>query len=376
MDLGSDMFAEKGFMMKLDTSKHLLGVRNGVIDLRTGKLRQALPEDMVCRELEVEYDENMDTAFIDNLILTIQAEDEEMAKYMQKLLGYGLTGEVCEEIFVFFTNGGRNGKGVLLKPIEDLMNNTGFYVQANMGLIVKRSVSNIDAERAKLHGSRFLIFNELLPGDMINLDDFKALSGGDSLPAAAKYGAPFSIQPQYLPLCATNTMPELPLVDVATAQRVIAIEFPVTFVDLSPEESATKYVRQRDNTLKAQMQRHKAELLRWLVKGAVAWYREGGWKRNAPKKVADYTQQYLNDQDDIETCLRREFERGFGFKVSTAEALSRYNETADEPLKIKELIGKMASKGIKKKPSRVEGYSGTVQCFIGIRLKEQDEDSE
>lgn len=176
-----------------------------------------------------------------------------------------------------------------MNSLEELLMNTGYYVQGHMGLMVDRRVSNIDAERAKLQGSRLLIFNELKPGDIVNLDDFKALSGGDGLPAAAKYGAPFTIQPQYLPLCATNTMPALPLVDVATAERVIVVEFPVSFIDLEAGETATVYRRQRDNDLKNKMKEKGEELLRWLVKGAMMWYASGGLKRSAPEKVKAFT---------------------------------------------------------------------------------------
>ena len=369
LSMGQDLFAEAGFSMKLDAQKNLLGVNNGVVDLRTGCLRKADPEDMVCREIDVNFDSDVDVSFISNMIGQIMAEDSEMISYLQKLLGYGLTGEVCEEIFVFFNAGGRNGKSVLLNAIEDLMRNSGFFIDGNMGLLVDRRVANMDAERAKIFGSRFLIFNELKPDDIISLDNFKALSGGDNLPAAAKYGAPFSIIPYHLPICATNSMPILPIVDIATAQRVVVIEFPVTFVQLESGEEPSRFRRQRDNDLKRKLADHKQALLTWLVRGATDWYRCGGLKQNAPDCVKRFTNSYLQDQDDIEEFLTQYYVRRDGKHEPTSQVLSLYNSTHDTQLKAGQISTKMAAKNIKKASGRIPEKQGTVMCFHGIQLK-------
>lgn len=370
--VGIDMFSHKNFSQKLDTRKNLIGVKNGVIDLRTGHLRDAVPEDMICRDLNVEYDESADTTFIHNFIRDIMADDEEMVDYIQKLLGYAITGEINEEVFVFLTSSGRNGKSMLINSIEELMRDTGFFIQGNTGLIVDRRVSNIDAERAKLNGSRIVVFNELKPGDTLSLDDFKTLSGGDPIVAAAKYGAPFSILPSHLPICITNHMPKLPIVDIATAERCIVIEFPVTFVEIAQGDAPSKFRRSRDNDLKRKISDRKVELLRFLVDGAMEWYAHGALKRDAPDKVKKFTKQYLNDQDDIDKFIEAKLIVGEKLREPSLNVLAAYNAMFDKQISSEDLAAKLATKGFRKKYAKILGTSKSAMCYIGFKLQQQD----
>ena len=107
--MGGEMYYERDFEARLDSIPHLLGVANGVVDLRTGELRARRPEDMLCNVLGVAYDATAESGWVQKLTTATMADDEEMAQYLQKLLGYGISGEVSEEIFVVFTAGGRNG---------------------------------------------------------------------------------------------------------------------------------------------------------------------------------------------------------------------------------------------------------------------------
>jgi len=112
------MFRDDNFIHLLDSKPHLLGVKNGVVDLRTGELRARLPEDMIFTVIDVTFDPEASDALIRSTVLSAMADDVEMATYIQKLLGYGCTGEVCEEIFPVFTGSGRNCKGVLVKAVH------------------------------------------------------------------------------------------------------------------------------------------------------------------------------------------------------------------------------------------------------------------
>ena len=372
LGVGLDQFSQKNFLQKLDTVKYLIGVKNGLVDLRTGVLRQATPEDMICRDLDVDYDENSDTSFIETFIRDIMADDEIMVDYIRKLLGYSITGETNEEIFVFLTASGRNGKSLLINLMEELMRDTGYFVQGNTGLIVNRRVSNIDAERAKLNGSRLVVFNELKPDELLSLDDFKVLSGSDPINAAAKYGAPFSILPTHLPICITNSMPKLPIVDIATAERCVVIEFPVCYVELVPGEPSSQFRRQRDNGLKQKLSEHKAGLLNFCVKGAIDWYVNGGLRRDAPEKVKAFTKEYLSEQNDIERFLQSYCTIGDTLRMPTTALLEAFNFHMGTSIQAEEIASKMLTKGFKKKVAKILGTKKSAMCFIGVDLKKDD----
>ena len=100
------LFIDKDFEQRLDSTKHLIGVQNGVVDLRTGLLRERTPDDMIYNILETSYNQDADTAWVQNMFSSCMADDDKLTKFLQKLMGYALTGETQEEIMVFFTGSG------------------------------------------------------------------------------------------------------------------------------------------------------------------------------------------------------------------------------------------------------------------------------
>ncbi len=106
LSLAQDMFVDEEFVEKLDSHSHLLGVRNGVVDLRSGELRARKPDDMISTIVPVWYDPGVEDPWIRDTIKSIMADDDDMVKYLQTLLGYCITGEVSEDVFIVFTNSG------------------------------------------------------------------------------------------------------------------------------------------------------------------------------------------------------------------------------------------------------------------------------
>ncbi len=126
------MFQDDAFVERLDSVPYLLGVQNGVVDLRDGTVRERRPEDMVYVILDVEYDPNADASLMQDTVLSAMADDQEMAAFLQKLLGYGITGEVCEEVFPVFTGSGRNSKGLLTQTLQHLLGDTVDHINRSV----------------------------------------------------------------------------------------------------------------------------------------------------------------------------------------------------------------------------------------------------
>lgn len=82
-------------------------VKNGVVDLRTGRLRDRLPEDMVYNVVNTAYDPDADCSWWNEQVNRMMANNEEHTRFLRTLLGYGVTGEVKEQIFAFFIGAGR-----------------------------------------------------------------------------------------------------------------------------------------------------------------------------------------------------------------------------------------------------------------------------
>ena len=381
MDFAGPLLIDETFEQRLDGNRHLIGVKGGgVVDLRTGQKRQRVAEDMVHNELDVEYENDNNNHAMTNaaraewmhrIVEKIMGGDEDMAYFLQRLLGYGITGEVREEIFPVWTGSGRNGKGLLTQALQQLLG--AYYKEMNCAVISdSRVCSNIDAERAKLIGARIAVFNELKPGEKLKTNEVQLLTGGDGFPVKAIYKNPVTVMPKHLAILVTNHMPEMSEVIVALVERILAIPFTVTFRDLIPGERETATLRQCDQTMKEKLKSPEGQsaLFAWLVEGAVAWY--GGTeslKAMAPTKVSEFTRKYLAEQDTVQAFLTDNCELGKTFRESSVALFEMYCEVSGENTSKKPwFIGQMKKKGFQKKAIRI-GREGTQQGYMGLRLR-------
>jgi P4 family phage/plasmid primase-like protien len=368
--LATPLFRADGFEQLLDSVPYLLGVKNGVVDLRTGELRARLPQDNVYTLCPCEYDPQADPSVFHNVLLGAMADDEEMTRYLQRLLGYGITGDVSQEVFPVLTGNGRNCKGLLTQTMARLFG--GFYKDINSGLIVERQVSNIDAERGKLLGARIAVFNELRDGDKLKTNEVQLLSGGDGIPARPLYKDPMTIQPRHLCILSTNHMPLLSDVIPAIEERLLCINFPVTFTDLEPGELPSLKRRQADKGLKAMLAEHSAAVLKWFVDGAVAWYANKDLKLSAPAKVKNCGREYLDSQDLLGSFIQSHCRRGGGLRVSTTAFLQRFTNYIElmgssSEFNNRKLVSAMKTKGFTYKNGQVG--TSILKCFFGLELK-------
>ena len=344
-------------------------MRNGVVDLRDGSLRARQPEDMLFNIVDADFLADADTSWWEGVVLDIMAGKRENAVYLRKLLGYGITGETAEEVVAIMRGSGRNGKGVLMSALKDILK--GFYHEMHPALIVDRPCSNIDAERAELLGRRIAVFNELLEKEKLKTADLQMMSGGDGIPACAKYEKPITIQPRHLCVLTTNWMPQLQTVIPAIQQRLLCISFPVTFAALPEGMVETPVLRRGDNTLKTRMQGNaeRSQVLKWLVDGAVDWYASRDLKANAPPDVVEYTRSYFDSQDRLAAFLAECCVTGDAatHRVENRDLVDAYKAWADVT-DTAGLVERMALKGFIKKKLRVRAGAAPVYGYEGLAL--------
>lgn len=195
----------------------------------------------------VEYDPEADTAFADEMYMATMADDPEMKEYRQLCLGYAITGETKEEIVLVFTGQGRNTKGTTMQTLKKVL--AGFMGTIHNGVILRRTGGNMDAERARIQGLRIALFNELGDGDILNTAELQMLSGSDGINIKRLYCNPTEIETvHHQCILTTNHSPKIPLKEVTTSiiERLIIINFGVTFTDLAEGEEPTVHKRQKD----------------------------------------------------------------------------------------------------------------------------------
>ncbi|KAK9824491.1 hypothetical protein WJX72_010770 [[Myrmecia] bisecta] len=330
--LAAERFLDCDFVNRLDSVRHLLGVRNGVVDLRTGVVRARQPEDMIRTVLNIDYNSDADLTFIEATVLQMMADDAVMAQYLQNLLR-----------------------------------------ELNVGLMCGRVVSNIDADRAKIQGAHLVCFNELKEAEKMNNHTMKAISGGDDIPCRGLYQDAMSIVPYHLAICTTNELPAFVTPPKPSeVERVICIPFEVLFTDLAEDELPTRTKKQRDSDLKVKLVQNKASFLSWLVQGAVAWYAAKDLRRAAPTKVKKCTKRYMSAQDKLASFISTDCDLGEAYRVSCADLLSEFQSFLGDPkVGVREVKKQMEEKKYETYVTTVAGRS--VRCWRGLKLKTGDD---
>ena len=156
-----------------------------------------------------------------------------MVSFLQRLLGYGIIGESFLHLLVIFWGRGRNGKTTLFEFLKYVLGRLAHKTRAETLLEVKyqRGSGAPDADTLELRGKRIVYATEPKSGGAWNIEKLKEMTGGDTLNARAPFGKrPVEFSPSYLLLVATNDKPDAPTAGFAFWERIVLVEFPVSFI--------------------------------------------------------------------------------------------------------------------------------------------------
>jgi len=363
----------------LDTNPDLLAVKNGIIDLRTGLLREGRRDDFCFKQLDTIYEEHGSTAMIDDLVNDLFNDDKEFVHYFQKLFGYAITGHTKEQCFAILTGEGANGKSLWISLIDALLEK--WCVTASYDVFFKNerrvSAGGPSAHLMSLKGARICVKEETEPKDALNIEMLKMLAGESKITARTPYGKrEETFMPTVLPVLLCNHKPAIDIEDPALTRRIVVIPFHNIYT--SPTDSARPFDKHNPRhrlgnpDLRAKLLTVFAQeqLLTWLVKGAVNWYKEGLGAR--PQCVEDAWKLYKDENDRLkifidERCellpnLQANDEKVF--YVNAGDFLKALNDGSSVKYLQKDLIPLMAKRGFKYSNQR--GISGRI--YTGLRF--------
>lgn len=287
-----------------DTDPLLLGLLNGVYDLRRDQFRAGRREDRITLQAGVAYDEQATCPRWERFQLEIHDGNNTVVAFKQRAWGYTLTGDTSEQV-LFIPNGeGANGKSTELSIMQTLMGDYARKVGAET-LMVRdgRAASN---DVARLRGARFLPTVEVEDGQRMAESLVKQLTGEDAIAARFMYREFFEFVPVGKIWLATNHRPEISGTDYAIWRRILLIPYPVKF------EGARK-----DAGLKQQLLAELPGILNWTIAGFRAWRVSG---LAAPDSVRAASESYRVDMDRVGNFLRECCKHGPGVKGRTAAA--------------------------------------------------------
>ncbi len=279
---------------QLDANPFLLNVRNGTIDLKTGQLLPHQREHLITKCLDVEYDPQVACPTWLKFLSSCMDQDQGMVDFLQRAVGYSLTGDVSEQCLFFMHGGGKNGKS---KFTETLMKLLGSYAQKapTEMLMEKRSGGGVPNDIARLPGARLAVAAEVEQGRRFSESVVKDLTGGDTLVARFMRQEFFEFQPTHKLWMYGNHKPVIKGTDSGIWRRIKLIPFTVRFYSPS-DPDYDPAGPQADQQLGGKLEAEMAGILAWAVQGCLKWQQQG---LGAPQKVQEATGAYRAEMDTL-----------------------------------------------------------------------------
>jgi putative DNA primase/helicase len=266
---------------KWDRDPWLLAVENGVIDLKIGTLRDGRPEDRITLQARGRFDPAATCPRWDRFLLDSFSGKEDLTRFVQRAVGYSLTGLTSEQIFLgCYGQTGSNGKGVLFRRLAAVFGD--YWRNMPFSVIELNQRSSIPNDLAALDGPRLITSSETNDGIRLNEARIKAWTGADPITARWLHGEFFTFQPAGKFWLAFNHKPVVRDDSPAFWRRVRLIPFERTF----PVDPAFEDRLAGDDV----------GILAWAVRGCLDWQRQG---LTAPSCVTEATDGYRQDSDVI-----------------------------------------------------------------------------
>lgn len=293
---------------QLDSDRWVLNVRNGTLDLRTGQLRLHRREDLITKLAPVAYDERAACPTWVAFLRRILAEDEALIRFVQKAVGYSLTGSVQEQCLFILYGTGANGKSTFLNTISTILGEYARHTPTET-LLINRS-EGVRNDLARLQGTRFVTAIEAEGGRRLAEAQVKQLTGGDRVTARYLYREHFEFVPAFKLWLAVNHKPMIQGTDPAIWRRIHLIPFTVTIP-----------TAERDKQLTEKLQAELPGILRWTLEGCQAWQQE---ELEPPEAVRRATGDYRAEMDVIAKFIGECCVTGAEKRVSKGELYTEY----------------------------------------------------
>ena len=335
---------------EFDTDREFLNVGNGLLDLGSGRLYPH-DEGFQCTNLtEVTYDESAKCPrwleFLDEVFDNVQ-----LIEFVQRSVGYSLSGFTNEQVLFFLCGAGANGKSIFLNVLLELLGSYGKTTGADT--IMRHTAAHHD-DLARLHKARVVAVAEIEEGSRLREARVKDLTGEDTVAARFLYRESFEFEPRFKLWLRGNHKPTVQGSEEGIWRRICLIPFDRVIP-----------VSQRDPNLGEKLSAEMPGILRWAVEGFAAW-KAGGLK--APPIVTAAVRDYREESDETQSFLDECCDVGQGDYQARSSALANSytywaSQGGHEKLSNKALTARLQRMGYQK----VRLADGVV--WRAIRLK-------
>ncbi len=339
---------------ELDADPMMLGVANGVFDLRTGKLLRPTPELRITKRCPVPFDPDASAPILEAFIERITRGDPPLAKFLQRLAGYVLTGLIGEHCFAFLYGLGRNGKTTYAELLFWLLGEYAVILPTATLMMGKRDPGACSPDLMLLKGRRLALASELEESARFAEAAIKSMTGGDTMSARNPYGLFASWTPTHKLMIVGNHRPVISGGDHGIWRRVRLIPFNEVITD-----------SECDGKLPEKLRADGAGVLNWVLAGLREWKKQG---LNPPSSVKAAVAAYQTDMDILGEWMDEHVTQSPGTKTDTADLYRAYTKWAQDsgwksPMTRPVFGRRLAERGI-----LLGKTSGGCKCAIGICL--------
>lgn len=343
-----------------DMDHMLLGMENGILDLRTGLLIEPRPELRITKSTGLSYDP---TSECPNWISTIEKmwpTRTEIREYVMRVLGYSITGSTNEQALFCYYGEGRNGKNTLLDTVGHVLGEYAYTMPfAVMEMVGRNTVSN---DLAALHGRRFVMASETQEDMRLNEGRIKSWTGDAQITARFLYKENFSFPPIGKLHLGFNHKPVIRDDSYGMWRRIKLIFVEGQFKDATEIKGYAQSV----------LHKEAQGILNWLVKGCLNWQIERGIL--TPSVVQEETEQYRQESNPLTEFLEERCVVASELRVRQDELWENYLDWVrmigeKYPLGRRGFGARMVGKGFKNPSITVKGERLRVWEGLSTKLR-------
>lgn len=316
---------------KLNANHNLIGIQDSVYDIEAGSARPACASDLVMKSLGTSFDPKAQCPQWEKFLKTAMQGDQDMIKYLQRLVGYFLTASTKEQEIYYFYGTGANGKSTFIDLVKSLLGTYGVKVSSDSFMQKRSSAPNLGAQAslATLAGARLAITDETNDNESFNAQMLKSISGDEEITGRFLRANPITFKSTAKVVMYGNDKPYGNINDEGFWRRFRFIEFGHVVPD-----------SQKDKNLLMKLKEELPGILNWALAGLADWRKNG---IQTPKKVLDERDSYREDLDTVSKFLKENTKEAAGQRLTTKQLFEYYKkwcETNLEPAETNQAFSK------------------------------------
>ena len=297
---------------QLDCDPWLLNCLNGTVDLRTGQLSDHDPKQFITKLVPFEFDPDAKAPQWNQFLEQVLPNDD-LRAYIQRAVGYSLTGRTDEQVLFFCLGKGRNGKSIFLEALQEMLADYACNTPTSTFLKTGGGIPN---DIARLRGSRFVTLSETGQDQKFDEPKLKDMTGGHTVSGRFLFKEFFDFKMAGKLWLRGNHQPVITGLDDGIWRRFHVVPF-----DVQISEAEV------DKKLPDKLREELPGILTWAVQGAMLWNDDDV---KAPEIVTEAVQQYRKDSDVIGRFVEAHCIEGPDYKVGATTLYQSYREFAKQ----------------------------------------------